>query len=488
MSTYYIKGGSKFDEANPNVWVALHLAGFPSGNYLDTDWKDINDSGASNDPYWRLGGDGGQTEVEIGLSGGYGLKINENGISGYNPSIGGWSGLMDTQLHTHDGDTLQLDGINSNGGAFDFKTSGVLNLYPNNQIVDGLEVSVSGGVPKIKMIGNNTTDIESDQTWVQIKLFDVAANYFALGYDKTNNFSRIYCTEELNIHTSNDPDDYLQFYTSLNVPRIKVIGGDYFTIESDNSSAAQATFFQVVYDTTKLQMNAIHSATYTQIYSSTKLYIDTAQDINLRPSADTDNYFRFYASSDIVYFESVGCTLHIRAPASRDLRLGAGGSSQWQILSNGHLRPITPNVYNFGDATHEAAEVFHCGLTAGTCADFSQFNFQELKDILTWVPLLDIYEEMKDKTLLPHINMKTIHPLISHKYEGHQDIDTKEQFTSITKEYFKDGDGNTKGVTYNIGDGMAIDFENLSYAQNAMILKQYNKILELESRIQTLEA
>ena len=36
MSIYYIKGGSKFNEPNPNVWVGLHLAGYPSGDYLDT--------------------------------------------------------------------------------------------------------------------------------------------------------------------------------------------------------------------------------------------------------------------------------------------------------------------------------------------------------------------------------------------------------------------------------------------------------------------
>ena len=59
MSIYYVKGGSKFNEADPNVFLALHLAGYPSGHYVDTTWKDFNTSGASNDPYWRLGGDGG---------------------------------------------------------------------------------------------------------------------------------------------------------------------------------------------------------------------------------------------------------------------------------------------------------------------------------------------------------------------------------------------------------------------------------------------
>ena len=54
--SYYIKGGSKYNEVNPNVWVINHLSGYVSGHYVDEDWKDLNDSGAVGDPYWRLGG------------------------------------------------------------------------------------------------------------------------------------------------------------------------------------------------------------------------------------------------------------------------------------------------------------------------------------------------------------------------------------------------------------------------------------------------
>lgn len=48
--------------------------------------------------------------------------------------IGGAAGV-----HTHDGDTLQLDGVNSNGGAFSFTTSGAITfLY-------GLNIDTTGG-------------------------------------------------------------------------------------------------------------------------------------------------------------------------------------------------------------------------------------------------------------------------------------------------------------------------------------------------------
>ncbi len=52
--TYYIKGGSKFNEANPTVWVALTLLGFVDSKYLDVNWKQIDYEGIidSQDPFW----------------------------------------------------------------------------------------------------------------------------------------------------------------------------------------------------------------------------------------------------------------------------------------------------------------------------------------------------------------------------------------------------------------------------------------------------
>ena len=136
MSTYYIKGGSNFDTgADAKVWVALHRAGFPSGDYVDSTWKDINTSGAINDPYWGLGGDGGLTQAEFGLSGGYNIKINANGISGYNPSNSEWTGIMGGAAQSLD-ETFDIgkiiDGADSEAnsfqvgnGSYNFKMWGV---------------------------------------------------------------------------------------------------------------------------------------------------------------------------------------------------------------------------------------------------------------------------------------------------------------------------------------------------------------------------
>ena len=133
--TYYIKGGSKYNEANPKVWTALFLGGFPDADYPDADWKSIDYGGhiTTKDPYWRFGSSsGGAQTAEFGLYDDYRIEIDEtNGVRAWNGSD--WVNLLDTEVgaHTHDGDTLELDGINSDGGAFPFTTSGDVTFSQN---------------------------------------------------------------------------------------------------------------------------------------------------------------------------------------------------------------------------------------------------------------------------------------------------------------------------------------------------------------------
>ncbi len=63
--TYYIKGGSRYNEANPKVWVGLFLGGFTENQYLDTDWKaiDYGSNITDKDPYWRLGSSSGGAQT-----------------------------------------------------------------------------------------------------------------------------------------------------------------------------------------------------------------------------------------------------------------------------------------------------------------------------------------------------------------------------------------------------------------------------------------
>ncbi len=65
-------------------------------------------------------------DVSLGI--GYSLHFDGQRISVMDPT----GGIAYTYIaHTHDGDTLQLDGVNSNGGAFPFTTSGKVTFSQN---------------------------------------------------------------------------------------------------------------------------------------------------------------------------------------------------------------------------------------------------------------------------------------------------------------------------------------------------------------------
>jgi len=95
--TYYIKGGSRYNESNPMVWMLLNLAGYSDALYTEGGWKEIdwdfNGSGEvvdEGDPFYRFGGSGGEQRVEIGLWNDYRLDISSSGIFGYHEGSGEW--------------------------------------------------------------------------------------------------------------------------------------------------------------------------------------------------------------------------------------------------------------------------------------------------------------------------------------------------------------------------------------------------------------
>ena len=76
-------------------------------------------------------------------SGGYGLRDNAGSIE-FKDSGGSWGGAP---AHTHDGDTLQLDGINSDGGAFSFSTTGTVAFVEDVTVDARLSVSTNDAPP-----------------------------------------------------------------------------------------------------------------------------------------------------------------------------------------------------------------------------------------------------------------------------------------------------------------------------------------------------
>lgn len=149
--SYYVKGSSNYDTGvEANVWTALHLAGYPSSDYADTGWKDINDSGALNDPYWRLGGEGGNEEIEIGLSGQHRIKITTAGIWGWHVGSGTWFTLFGSGVYGVFDDHGLLNGLGDDDHTQYLLRSEYTNLSGDFVVVsgvvaEGLDSNTDGG-------------------------------------------------------------------------------------------------------------------------------------------------------------------------------------------------------------------------------------------------------------------------------------------------------------------------------------------------------
>ena len=68
-----------------------------------------------------------------------------------------------------DGITMQIDGINSNGGIFNFRAFSNINLFPSNDPTDGLSLLTVSNIPYISVFGGNDVYIRLGiGTWQNI--------------------------------------------------------------------------------------------------------------------------------------------------------------------------------------------------------------------------------------------------------------------------------------------------------------------------------
>ena len=166
--TYYVKGGSKYNEANPKTWMLLNLAGYDEDKYVDPLWKDIdyNFAGAGevvdgNDPFYRLGGSGGgDTELILGLWEGHRIKINESGCYKYiGPTENDWQ-ILEAGDVTGETNT----GANSGSGTSVYYTKVGVQLRFNavKSENDRLSVALDSGSHDVELTLNEGNIIHSN--------------------------------------------------------------------------------------------------------------------------------------------------------------------------------------------------------------------------------------------------------------------------------------------------------------------------------------
>ncbi len=232
--TYYIKGGSRYNAANPKVWTALFLGGYSDSLY-DTTWENLTDKGVetNKDPYWRMGSSsGGAQTIEFGLYNDYRIEIDQaNGIRGWNGS--GWIDLLTVFTPDYE-------------GYIDFLPTGVTIAQINTAISN---MSTAGGgivqLPEGTIAMGATVLVMQSNVWLR----GATSTGSILHYTSTQN--NILCDDIDNWRISD-----LKIYNTgigYGLKMVECVGGeiDHCWFLSDNGNSGYAIYSPV--------QNAIHS-------------------------------------------------------------------------------------------------------------------------------------------------------------------------------------------------------------------------------------
>lgn len=127
----------------------------------------------------------------------------------------------DPYTHVHDGSILELDGIDSDGGDFDFTVAGALNLKTDGGTGSYLKHYKDGSTVRLKIMGTQDLYLETDQDTIGLVLFEELGKMFIFNWDKPSDAASILAWGTLSIASLNaltiaptndlilDPDDDL---------------------------------------------------------------------------------------------------------------------------------------------------------------------------------------------------------------------------------------------------------------------------------------
>lgn len=287
MVDWYIKGGSTYNSILYELWTFIKNAGFDEGDYETIDF--LTDSDA-DDPFWALGLDTqtstkGLQQIEIGLKGGYRIKITSTGVFYWDVGLSSWITL------STGGGATDANAIHDNVASEISAISEKLAPISTDMIV--IEDSENANSKKMVQIGNLPS------TGINNVVEDTSPQ---LGGNLDCNSKEIQGITELkgssaiNLKTSGDNDDYLEFTTPSNSPVIKRIGGARIRVESDNASEVG---FRIRKDSSNyIGLTFDKTSSYGKILST--------HEIRIHSNGDTDDYFVFSTSGDVPIITAVG--------------------------------------------------------------------------------------------------------------------------------------------------------------------------------------
>jgi len=235
--------------------------------------------------------------------------------------------------------------------------------------------------------------------------------------------------------------DYLQFYISGNVPRMKITGGENLYLESDGD------------------------------ITSFHLYIDST------------HYLRTAMSSTWGLLSCKGGPFYMRTVDNNSIIFQINGNNdEWAIDAN-CLKPVGGNVNDIGDDTNYVKTIYYCNLTDKTCAYFYGLTIEQLYNLLKWQPHPYFLHKGQNRNY-KHIDFNSIPDEFAVKFKPTEEQPECRMKYLQLNELLEEEEVE---VVHKEGDTIGIDKGVVDYAVKDLVLKLYEKIQNLELRIQILE-
>jgi len=118
-------------------------------------------------------------------------------------------------------------------------SSGPINIKVSGDTDDYLQFYITGDRPSIKSIGYNMLLLESDDaTFCGAVAWDSASDGLYMRFHKTSRYGEVTSTGPLRLGADGDTTDYIELTTTTDVPKMKLIGGSDFQIDTDGGNIA----------------------------------------------------------------------------------------------------------------------------------------------------------------------------------------------------------------------------------------------------------
>lgn len=258
--------------------------------------------------------------------------------------------------HTHDSDTLQLDAVNSDGGAFGFNTTGAVTF---NQSIASANY---GATNKLTACATNagaldfsaidkTLTVDETQTIGNLHTDARAATWLAANHETTYTHGDIATNTT---HRSSDGSDHTFIDQSVVIAASPTFTGISLTGNLNIIDGKKISWADGANETAYLSMSDV--AGYLELYSDHFLYV--------KPDGDVDDFFQFRTINHVPTIGTVGnCNLKITASSGEisfanenltttgnitceELILGLGGTQDYKFTSRGGSTPLAIQSQN----------------------------------------------------------------------------------------------------------------------------------------------